>query len=175
MDGLILLRRACDAGLAVAAEGDKLVIRGPKRAEAIARLLIEHKPEVMAALVPAKAVKEAEHDPSPAWWRRQYLVRTINWELSGARSEGRARGIAWGELQVRWHRLHGTRIPRWQCAGCREPMGGLSALDLGDGNRVHLDAAHGLDCLLAFGERWRGEATAGLRALGLDPPDCLLP
>ena len=27
----------------------------------------------------------------------------------------------------------------------------------------------------AFGERWRGEATAGLRALGLDPPDCLPP
>ena len=31
MDGLSLLRRAQDAGLAVQAEGDKLVIRGPKR------------------------------------------------------------------------------------------------------------------------------------------------
>jgi hypothetical protein len=167
MDGLILLHRARDAGLAVAAEGDKLVIRGPKRAEAIARLLIEHKPEVMAALVPAKAASEAEQDPAPASWRRQYLVRTINWELSGARSEGRARGIAWGELLVRWHRLHGTRIPRWQCAGCGEPIGGFSALALADGNRVHFRK---LDCLLAFGERWRREATIGLKAFGLDPP-----
>jgi hypothetical protein len=46
-------------------------------------------------------------------------------------------------------------------------MGGLAALDLADGNRVHLDK---LDCLLSFGERWRGEAANGLRTLGLDPP-----
>src|SRR5215472_3239959 len=118
MDGLTLLRRARDAGLAVATEGDKLVIRGPKCAEEIARLLIEHKPEVMAALVPIEFASDAEHDPAPAWWRRQYLVRTINWELSGARSESQARGIAWGELADRWHRLHGSRTPQWQCAGC---------------------------------------------------------
>jgi hypothetical protein len=42
MDGLMLLRRARDAGLVVTAEGDKLVIRGPKRAEPVALLLIEH-------------------------------------------------------------------------------------------------------------------------------------
>jgi hypothetical protein len=52
MDGMTLLRRARDAGLAVLAEGDKLVIRGPRRAEPVARLLIEHKPAVMAALAP---------------------------------------------------------------------------------------------------------------------------
>ena len=52
MDGMTLLHRARDAGLAVAAEGDKLVIRGPRRAEPVARLLIEHKPAVMAALTP---------------------------------------------------------------------------------------------------------------------------
>jgi len=44
---------------------------------------------------------------------------------------------------------------------------GQQALDLSDGNRVHLDK---LDCLLRFGERWRSEAAAGLRELGLDPP-----
>ena len=52
MEGLILLNCAREAGLAVAAEGDKLVIRGPRRAELLARLLIEHKPEVLAALAP---------------------------------------------------------------------------------------------------------------------------
>ena len=167
MDGLTLLRRARDAGLAVAAEGDKLVIRGPKRAEPVALLLIKHKPEVRAALLPAEPTPDAKHEPASAWWRRQYLIRTSSWELSGARSESRARVIAWGELEDRWHRLHGARVPQWQCAGCGEPIGGCSALDLADGSRVHLEK---LDCLLSFGERWRREATAGLRALGLDPP-----
>jgi hypothetical protein len=168
MDGLILLRRARDAGLVVAAEDDKLVIRGPKRAEPVALLLIKHKPEVMAALVPAKAALDPQHESSPAWWRRQYLVRTKNWELSGARSEGRAQVIAWGELEDRWHRLHGTRNPQWQCAGCGTLIGGLSALDLADGTRLHL--VDSLDCLFSYGERWRREASAGLKALGLLPP-----
>jgi hypothetical protein len=53
LEGLALLRRAREAGLAVEQEGDTLVIRGPKRAEPIARLLIENKPEVLAALAPA--------------------------------------------------------------------------------------------------------------------------
>jgi hypothetical protein len=83
---------------------------------------------------------------------------------------GEAGRLAWGEVENHWHMQYGERAPHWQCAGCREPIGGLAALDLGDGNRVHLDGSHGLGCLLAFGERWRGEATAGLRALGLDPP-----
>jgi hypothetical protein len=126
MDGLTLLRRARDAGLAVAAEGDKLVIRGPKRAEPFARLLIEHKLEVMAALVPAEPVPKAGKGcPDPAWWRRHYLVRAINWELSGARLESRARGIAWGELLNEWHKHYGTRVPQRQCAGCSQPIGGL--------------------------------------------------
>ena len=169
MDGLTLLRRARDAGLAVVAAGDKLVIRGPKRAEPVARLLIDHKPEVMAALVPAElpAPETGECNRDPAWWRRHYLVRAINWELSGARPASRARGIAWGELLNEWHRRHGSRVQQWQCAGCDAPIGGLESLTLSEGSRVHLDR---LDCLLSFGERWRGEATAGLRALGLDPP-----
>jgi len=64
----------------------------------------------------------------------------------------------------------GIGSPEWQCAGCNEPIGGLPALDLADGTRVHFDETHALDCLFAFGERWRGDATGGLRALGLDPP-----
>ena len=167
MDGLTLLRCARDAGLAVAAQGDKLVIRGPKRSEPVALLLLEHKPEVMAALVPAKAAPDVDDEPVPAWWGREYLVRTITWKLSGTRSESRARVIAWGELEGLWLRRHCTHTPQWQCAGRGTPIGGLPALDLADGNRVHLDR---LDCLLAFGKRWRSEATTSLKALGLDAP-----
>ena len=47
MDALIILRRAWDAGLRVKAVGDKLMVRGPKRAEAVVMLLAAHKTEVL--------------------------------------------------------------------------------------------------------------------------------
>jgi hypothetical protein len=56
MDGLTLLRRARDAGLRVEASDDKLLIRGPKRAEPVVKLLAEHKAEVLAALAMPGAV-----------------------------------------------------------------------------------------------------------------------
>jgi|SRR6516165_9911713 len=157
MDALTLLARAHGAGLAVAIAGGKLVVRGPRRAEPMVRLLAEHKPVVMAALATDWSIR-----------RREALAR---WgALHGAEE---AAALAWGEMQSRWHRLHGVRAPAWQCAGCGEPIGRLTALDCADGNRVHLDK---LDCLLAFGERWRNEAAVGLRELGLDPPpDAELP
>jgi hypothetical protein len=72
------------------------------------------------------------------------------------------------ELLNEWHTRNGRRWPIWQCAGCDQLIGGLAALTLADRNRVHLDDK--LSCLLRYGERWRSEATAGLRALGLHPP-----
>jgi hypothetical protein len=161
MDALTLLDRAREAGLAVASDGRKLIVRGPKKAEPMVRLLAANKTEILAAVAQATS------------WRARHCEALAHW--STLRPMDEAAELAWGELEDRWHRLHGTRTPRWQCAGCRQPIGGLSSLELADGNRVHFDAAYGLDCLLAFGERWRAEATAGLRALGLDPPDCLLP
>lgn len=55
MDGLTLLREACDAGLTVAPAGDRLLIRGPRRLENYAQRLIAHKPEVMRALYRERA------------------------------------------------------------------------------------------------------------------------
>jgi hypothetical protein len=151
MDGVTLLRRAHEAGLAVAADGDKLVIRGPKRAERTALLLLAHKPVVMAALATD--------------WRARHREALAYWSTFHPTGEGER--LAWGEMEHRWHHVHGARSPAWQCAGCGSPIGGRTALDLADRNRVHFDR---LDCLLAFGERWRSEATAALRGLGLDPP-----
>ena len=102
-------------------------------------------------------------------WRARHREALVYW--SALHSAEDAAALAWGEVQSRWLRLHGLRAPAWQCAGCGEPIGRLTALDCADGNRVHLD-----DCLLAFGERWRREATTGLQAHGLvPPPDCELP
>jgi hypothetical protein len=75
--------------------------------------------------------------------------------------------LAYGELILQWHRWNGRRWPLWQCAGCDAPISGAAALDLADGNRVHFDER---ECLSRFGERWRGEAVAGLRVLGFEPP-----
>ena len=50
MDGLALLTEARRAGLRVALDGERLVIRGPRRAEPIARRLMEAKPAVVGAL-----------------------------------------------------------------------------------------------------------------------------
>ena len=50
MDVLTLLRRAHAVGLRLEAAGDKLLIRGPKLAEPVVKLLAEHKLEVQAAL-----------------------------------------------------------------------------------------------------------------------------
>jgi len=64
MDGLTLLRRAYDAGLRVEAAGDKLLIRGPKRAESVVQLLAEHKAEVLEALA-ASAMPAYRTDAGP--------------------------------------------------------------------------------------------------------------
>jgi hypothetical protein len=171
MDGLMLLRQASKAGLAVQADGDRLVIRGPRRAEAVARLLIEYKPEVIAALAPAigpSGTVNLGDGSDPAWWRRRFTIRAIHWGLSGRWTKAEADRIAYGELLDEWRNSHGQRWPVSQCAGCDEPLGGLSALSLADENRVHFDEQ--LECLIRFGRRWRSEAVAGLRALGLDPP-----
>lgn len=65
MDGLTLLRQAHHVGLRLEVAGDKLVIRGPKRAEPVVKLLAEHKAEVIAAL--ANSSRQAEA-PAPAPW-----------------------------------------------------------------------------------------------------------
>lgn len=52
MDGMSLLREARTAGLTVTAEGDRLTIRSPRRADRLAKLLIQHKADVLPLLLP---------------------------------------------------------------------------------------------------------------------------
>jgi hypothetical protein len=167
-----LLECLGELGATVRPAGDQILLRaGPKPIPAdLVKRLRELKTELVRELEVAET--SADIDDQPAWWRRHYLLRTINWEISAVRPESEARGIAWGELEDRWHRLHGARTPEWQCAGCGEPLAGFPTLDLADGNCVHF---HTLVCLLAFGKRWRAEAAAGLKALGLDPPEGCAP
>jgi len=47
MDGISLLQEARTAGLSVTTEKDRLTIRGLRRAEWLAKLLIQHKADVL--------------------------------------------------------------------------------------------------------------------------------
>jgi hypothetical protein len=156
MDAVALLHRAQEAGLHIEPKGDRLLVRGPKRAEAVVKLLAEHKAEVLAALSPSIG----------SWWRERFAAKAVQWFV-GDRDWEAAKRLAWGDLENEWHHQHGKRRPSWQCAGCDAPIGGSQALNLPDGNRVHLEP---IDCLIRFGKRWRGDASDALVAFGLEPP-----
>ena len=53
MDGVTLVADAQEAGLTMWADGDRLVVRGPRSAETIARTLLARKAEVLAVLTGA--------------------------------------------------------------------------------------------------------------------------
>jgi hypothetical protein len=171
-----LLDRLAEVGAKVEAAGNRLIVRaGPKPVPGeLVQRLREAKADVLAALAPAAGRTPAEaaaFDPSDsreaAWWRRHFIIRTIDLKLGVPRSDAEAAWLVWGELQDRWNRLHGERVAQDLCCGCRRPIGDGQTLDLCDGNRVHFDD---LDCLLQHGRRWRGAATRALTAMGLQPP-----
>jgi hypothetical protein len=78
MDIAALIQEATQAGLRLIPEGERLRIRGPKKADAIARRLLDHRAEVLAALCPpaGRMVCNApESAPAGGHGRRPSLVR----------------------------------------------------------------------------------------------------
>src|SRR5512136_2848221 len=75
MDGLALLSEATAAGLTVLADGDRLVVRGPRFAEPMARRLLEHKAAVLAALDAELAARFA------GWVRRPDVHGRMVWQV----------------------------------------------------------------------------------------------
>jgi hypothetical protein len=129
-----------------------------------------------AALAVDTGLDIAELDrawPASAW-RRLYAARIAFWTLPRSDAYGnvtrhlRGHWIAWGDLQNRWHKRHGERPVVGLCAGCGEPTGNAGALTL-NGYQTHLDRDP--DCLVLHGEKLRAAADAGLKAVGLTPPE----
>ena len=172
MDAVALLHRAQEAGLRIEPMGEKLLVRGPKRAEAVVKLLASHKAEVLAALAPGASTsgrgdQERAADGTEARrWRDRLATLIVDW-FRGDRDWEAANRLAWGDLENEWHYQHGKRWPTWQCAGCDALISGSQPLNLPDGNRVHFEP---IDCLIRFGKRWRGAACEALIASGLEPP-----
>lgn len=124
---------------------------------AIIRLLAHPRPE------PERAGWDATN------WRAFFDERVAIREFGGHRSRAEAERLAWGETLAAWHNAHGHPPPRAWCAGCGKPLSSGAVMDIWDGARVHDVPGYG--CLIAYGKRWRGAATAGLAALGLTPPE----
>ena len=102
MDAVALLRRAQEVGLRVEPIGDKLLVRGPKRAEAVVELLAAHKAEVLAALAPASTSKCTDQDAAVAGtearrWRDRLATRIVDWFHGdrGGRRLGGSPGVTW--------------------------------------------------------------------------------
>jgi hypothetical protein len=78
MDVLMLLKEANAVGFTVMVDGDRLVIRGPKSAEKIARKLLDHKADVLEAITrdplagtifEGKWIEKLNHE-GKAYWER---------------------------------------------------------------------------------------------------------
>jgi hypothetical protein len=176
MDALTLLRHAQDAGLHVEPAGDKLLVRGPRRAESVVKLLATHKTEILALLArapdaPTTTAGGGSPAAEPAWWRDFFEERAAHRQYDGGYPRVQAEQLAFGEVILEWHCRHGARADPHRCAGCGDVLPGDADLILADGARVHFGGSRGVDCLLYYGAKWRGAAVEGLQELGLDPPD----
>lgn len=171
-----LLGRFAEIGATVRpAAGDHLIVRAganPVPAELVQRLR-QAKAEVLAALSPAGSspVNLDRGGSELAWWHGHFIIRTIERELGGYRSHPEAERLAFSDMILEWHRRHGDRPDLHRCAGCGDELPDFAGLVVDrDGVRVHFDAARRDDCIIAFGQKWRGAAFAALQGLGLDPP-----
>jgi hypothetical protein len=114
-----------------------------------------------------KILSDQERSNAEVDWRDLFEERAAIREFEGGYPRAEAERLAWGNLENRWHLQYGERVPRDLCAGCRKPIGNADALDLIDGNRVHLAGDRG--CLIRHGHRWRAVASRALAELGLRP------
>jgi hypothetical protein len=91
MGALALLHRAQEVGLHIEPKGDRLLVRGPKRAEAVVKLLAERKAKVLAALSPSFV--------DSSWWCERFAAKAVQWFV-GDRDWEAAKRLAWGDLET---------------------------------------------------------------------------
>jgi hypothetical protein len=117
-----ILDRLAEIGAKIEAAGNRLIVRaGPKSVPSeLVQRLRDAKAEVIAILDEA------------AQWQARYREAVVRWGALHPPAE--AAGLAWGEMENRWHRQFGERAPPDLCAGCRRPIGGVEALAMIDGN-----------------------------------------
>lgn len=112
----------------------------------------------------ADACPPAPPQPEPEDWVRWFEAeidrRAFHMGLEAAQT--RAMGVA---LNL-WNLHHGSRGEPNCCAGCGEYLPASAAFTLADDAVIH-DGDRFLQCLAAYGAKWRPAALAGLRRLGV--------
>ena len=99
MDGLILLQDASAAGLEVLTDGSRLVVRGPRRAEVVARRLLANKSQVLRALASRTAgIPQVGPDALPGDWRVEWEERAAIREYEGGQARKHAEAEAFTEV-----------------------------------------------------------------------------
>ena len=111
MDGLTLLLEATAAGLTVRVDGERLVIRGLRSADAVARELLAHKVDVLGALHPLSGWPA--DCPYPHWWPEVAGVFPSGTFLKSRRQV--CGGCGFG-VSVLW--VDGQGRQRWSCPRC---------------------------------------------------------
>jgi hypothetical protein len=132
MDGVTLLVEAESAGLTVHLDGDRLVIRGPRSADQVARALLGRKAEVVALLRTASWVLRPDTRGRMGWQSPDAPVPFIAWEdLIDPDPTPAAPGAdpcGWCGRRAWWRSIHGAVV----CGHCHPPaLPGLVAEWLG--------------------------------------------
>jgi hypothetical protein len=131
----------------------------------MARLLIEHKPEIMAVLG-----SEAFAAPIDwSYWRDRFEVRTSIRQYDAGIPRGTAERLAFGECIEEWCRSNPDPPDAQHCGGCGKVLG-THVLDLPDGARVHFEPEREFGCLIAYGLSRKRRAVMALALLGVLPP-----
>jgi hypothetical protein len=116
-----LLIAARAVGLAVAAEGDRLSVHGPKGAAGLARLVLDHKPGILAALaaVPEAAVLEVAVPGPPLPDPERVL--TMPYKLSATKVSATEHLAAIHEFVARLHEIEAAELARVYPKDAAEP------------------------------------------------------
>jgi hypothetical protein len=106
---------------------------------------------------------------TPQAWRAWMNYRIQAW-MARRLSRSEAMHSVWAEAECIWHCRNGAAPNPDRCAGCGEWMLDGPGIRLPDGAVVHFGNPDRFNCLLLYGQEWRGAASAALLALELKRP-----
>lgn len=117
MDGVALLLAAEVLALKVVADGDRLVVRGPKRLKPLADQILARKPEVMELLRSGS-------------WRLPVVTYSSEPVRPGPPKK------CYGCGHVRWFTTSANGGKAWACGACHPPISPIENIIWWDGNEV---------------------------------------
>jgi hypothetical protein len=123
-----------------------------------------------AELLAWDAVNAGPIGDTPEAWRAWMNYRIRPWMARGL-SRAEAMRSVWSEAECIWHLRHGAPPDPDRCAGCGEWMLDGPGMRFMDGAVIHFGNPDRLDCLILYGQEWRGAASADLVVLGLRKPE----